>query len=332
MQYYARMLAALCIVVWFLQPDIIHAKQSSFLYHSKPSLYRTSVADNKYYSKNCNAPVPFDDLVGKKVVFIAKNKLSRDDGYQQLFWMDGSNSFFGIPYRALVGKVGIIESIGPVDEDNGGAKFRHVIIKLKDSGRLIKTDALNDSISDITLLSDIKYGRKRWVGKTLWYRDNMLRMSTGEMGKYVGKRILKYQPVVVTNVLVGIDEANKVAFVVKFPDGTQGLVQATVSASNTSKSMLKIIEHVDHKQCSFDSVFMTSDPRKDYHWSSQIWSAIENSQVLIGMNVDQVIMAWGKPDQINSTNVSGALEEQWVYGSRRYVYFGGAGTVVAVQE
>ncbi len=321
------------LLLLFSMISIAHA-QSSFLYQPK-SLSQNSWAQNKsFISNNCNKIEPFASLVGKKVVFIAKSKMFRDNGYSRLNWADGSDHYLGIPYHTLAGKVGVIQSIGPAPAmPTRDDTFRHVYIKLQGTKKLIVTDALNGAIPDVTLLSDIEYGRKRWVGKTLWYRSNKLRTSMGEASAFDGKTILKYQPVVVVNVLVGVDNANSVAFLVKMKDGTQGLVTLTLSASNTSPGFLHLLEKLDHKECSFDQKFMTSDPRKKYKWSPQTWDAIENSQVLIGMSVRQVIMAWGHPDQINSTDVVGKSEQQWVYNTHQYVYFDDdTGNVVAVQQ
>ena len=45
--------------------------------------------------------------------------------------------------------------------------------------------------------------------------------------------------------------------------------------------------------------------------------------VRIGMTTDQVInqSSWGRPSSVNRTTTSAGTREQWVYGSRNYLYF-----------
>lgn len=44
--------------------------------------------------------------------------------------------------------------------------------------------------------------------------------------------------------------------------------------------------------------------------------------VRIGMTQDEVLMSsWGRPEHINRTTTAYGTREQWVYGSRSYLYF-----------
>jgi hypothetical protein len=54
--------------------------------------------------------------------------------------------------------------------------------------------------------------------------------------------------------------------------------------------------------------------------------------VRIGMSADQVKCGgWGKPDQVNRTTTIHGVREQWVYGTRGYLYFDD-GVLTAVQN
>ena len=54
--------------------------------------------------------------------------------------------------------------------------------------------------------------------------------------------------------------------------------------------------------------------------------AIFNHELFKGMKRDAALSSWGYPDEINSTELGGALEEQWIYqdprqtGKKRYIY------------
>jgi hypothetical protein len=54
--------------------------------------------------------------------------------------------------------------------------------------------------------------------------------------------------------------------------------------------------------------------------------------VSIGMSTDEVVSSsWGKPESINRTINSYGTQEQWVYGSRSYLYFEN-GKLVSIQN
>jgi hypothetical protein len=60
-----------------------------------------------------------------------------------------------------------------------------------------------------------------------------------------------------------------------------------------------------------------------FHWNPQVWSAIENEKIFVGMTKAQVMMSWGEPSSSNQTVTGTGKTEQWVYSDRRYVYFNG---------
>jgi len=63
-----------------------------------------------------------------------------------------------------------------------------------------------------------------------------------------------------------------------------------------------------------------ADLRKKYAGSPYA-DTIVARKVSLGMTADMVRDAWGAPDDINRTILSDLTKEQWVYGSKSYVYF-----------
>lgn len=300
------------------------AQDSEYVYIPKQQPLKD---DESFKSLNCNQAKTLDELLGEKVVFIAQTKQLQQFGYSSFHW--AKNPSVKITYNDLVGKIGIITDIQPRPSD--GLNFRRVIIKLEISGESLEANALDDSIPNITLLSDIQEGRKRWVGKHLWYRSKYIRPST-DAEPSESQRIKKYQPVTVTNVMVGADTIGSIDFVLQFASGQEGLAGVNLSASNTSPNFIKTLKAFGRKECSFDDFFFTEDPRLARKWTDVVWNAIENEQILVGMDVDQVTLSWGPPKNINETRTGIAADSQWVYGKNRYVYFNNEGKVRAIQE
>lgn len=60
-------------------------------------------------------------------------------------------------------------------------------------------------------------------------------------------------------------------------------------------------------------------------WSMQIQIDILRGEIRIGFTPEQVTLAWGRPDHINTTRTLVGVHEQWVYGEtpfpNSYIYF-----------
>lgn len=56
-------------------------------------------------------------------------------------------------------------------------------------------------------------------------------------------------------------------------------------------------------------------------WGLKMGTLIADNKVVIGMNKEMCIAAWGEPRDINKTITRGLTTEQWVYGLSRYLYF-----------
>jgi hypothetical protein len=283
--------------------------------------------DSSWKSQNCNQPKAFDQLLGEKVVFIAKPKSLQRIGYSLYHWIGRESS--PVSYDALVGKVGTIIEIQP--RKTGLLNFRRVTIKLDSSGESVSTNALNDSISDVTLLSDIEEGRKRWVGKTLWNQSNHLYLSAdAEPGEW--KEAKKFQPVTVSAVMVGNTINGAINFVIQFKDGQEGLAILNLSSSNKDPKLLGTLKSVGRKECDFDDQFFVEDPRLTHEWPAAVWNAIEDNKVIVGMTLDQVVFVWGKPKEINTTKLEKSSSSQLVYRDNEFVYINEFGKVTAIQE
>ena len=55
--------------------------------------------------------------------------------------------------------------------------------------------------------------------------------------------------------------------------------------------------------------------------SRAVTEQVTSRQVSLGMTQDMVREAWSRPQQVNTTVVSGQRMEQWVDGLQTYVYF-----------
>lgn len=66
-------------------------------------------------------------------------------------------------------------------------------------------------------------------------------------------------------------------------------------------------------------------------WGQKMGDYIADGKVLLGMNKEMCIAAWGNPINRNRTMISGLTSEQWVYGWGSYLYFDN-GKLTAIQD
>lgn len=66
-------------------------------------------------------------------------------------------------------------------------------------------------------------------------------------------------------------------------------------------------------------------------YGSKKGNLILEGKVILGMNKQMCLAAWGEPDDINKTIARGITHEQWVYGFGSYLYFEN-GILVTIQE
>ena len=57
------------------------------------------------------------------------------------------------------------------------------------------------------------------------------------------------------------------------------------------------------------------------NWDNSIVELITDKKVKLTMSAEQVLLSWGKPQNINQSIGSYGVHEQWIYGSGQYLYF-----------
>lgn len=66
-------------------------------------------------------------------------------------------------------------------------------------------------------------------------------------------------------------------------------------------------------------------------WGTKMGSYIAEGRVILGMNKEMCISAWGHPINVNRTMLKGLVSEQWVYGWSTYLYFDN-GILTTIQD
>jgi len=69
----------------------------------------------------------------------------------------------------------------------------------------------------------------------------------------------------------------------------------------------------------------------DPNWDKETSEIIKQRKIKVGMSERQLLLSWGKPQRINKTVSASGVQEQWIYGSGRYVYMQN-GTLTSYQS
>ncbi len=165
------------------------------------------------------------------------------------------------------------------------------------------------SIDDLAPLADIESARSQWKGKTLWLAEPNLR-TPGVGAADVGVRPVKrFAPVEVVDVVPGWSTAAPVRFIVRAPAGHLGFRDVHITGTNVPEAL--------RQQNTFDQAFLTEDPRLEVDWPADVWTAIEDGRVVLGMTAEQARMSWGDPRRVERVVAGMEQQERWTYGDRR---------------
>ncbi len=253
--------------------------------------------------------LPIESWVGEKFIFLPRRKGLQKYGYRSF---KGGGGKYGCPtYEECVGRIGtVVEVFGT------GDILDVILIKMTDNNQVYSGEATLGSIPDIMPIADLDSARARWLGKTLWYKTFHLSTyneESDEEGSIWLER--KYVPVKVIDIVAGWDDDSPVRFIIRTKSEEEGFIDVKVGNTNIGD----VYRDADYR--SFESRFLTEDPRITYKWSNEVWSAIEKAKVFVGMTAQQARMSWGEPKEINRTSSASVKQEQWVYGDGNYLYF-----------
>jgi hypothetical protein len=248
------------------------------------------------------------DWVGQKFIFLPRSKKLKNYGYQAFQP--------SLPYEKWVGKV-----LTVVDVLTKSA-VPEVTFQTSE-GKKLRTRIIGEALDGLAPLRDLEYARSNWVGKTLWMRDNSLATWDEDREEFASLKLKKYAALQVEDVVAGWYHHQPIRLILKTPEGEIGFRDVNITGTNISKQLRKYRRFVDE--------FLEQDPKAGRNWPSDVWAAIENGRVVIGMTAEQARMSWGEPKSINRTVTARGAEEQWVYGNSGYIYIG-EGKVTAIQN
>jgi len=282
-------------------------------------------------SKLALATQTMDKYIGKSFIFLPKSKKQIEDKSNLLIsdpWFNAFNAGCYDSdikknecknkiienYTAAAGKPFILLEIKKEKDTIETKKF--YIIKFIENGSIHKILAEDDDcIKGTALLSEIE-GTKKWKGKTFWAKNTIflknLNSETGE--EELGDYIEKFSPFIVKDIDLGYENYAPIRLFVQSSTGKKGFIDVAFSEEN-----IKGIDCLKNYYARYDKIFFTQNPEIIYkNMNKQVYNAIKNGRLLIGMTEDQVGLSIGYPETTNTDEGTWGTNEQWVYGVHNY--------------
>ena len=247
------------------------------------------------------APRPISKWVGERFVVLPRPPSRQRDAYEAL------------EVRDKIGR-------HPTPEDMAGAVLRVTSVRydrVTPIVTFVREDTTQEyvgragagSLEGLAPLADIEAARKEWRGKTLWLATPDLE-TLGEGSE--DSRILpvkRLARVDIVDVEPGWSSNAPIRFILRTAGGSLGFRDVHTTGTN--------VPDAQRQRHGFDRAFLTQDPRTEFDWSGEVWMAIEDSRVLVGMTTAQARMSWGEPRRVERVISGSGSEERWSYADRR---------------
>ena len=197
---------------------------------------------------------------------------------------------------------GLLSSISKDNKVTWDSKYQQAILQVNGSTITIQSDKTfklmkQDEIGNLT----------RLLGKSYWVN-------------YYHKAGERFSKLTIKDIYAEKDPYNRNRFVVQFRD-KKG--KEYMSERLTSSEITALLS--DKEQ------FFNYDIRSKYNWSQATWNRIINAEVVEGMNTQQVLLSWGKPDKKTITKENGHTIEIWSYIGENYLNMLGIGDGVVYE-
>lgn len=209
-----------------------------------------------------------------------------------------------IPYAEHVGKQVTVNQIVSFPAGNN-LKESLVYMTVNDTKEKLVGKTMREQLDDLILTADLKNARQKFLGKTIYPKYRAL------SGLYIPMVNETPMPVAipiasavtVIDVYAGNQFREPIWLIVSV-NGEKAMLPISYSWTNVSVNQWT-------QTSPWQDALFTENPRLTLGWSQDIWKNIEEGNVKNGMNKDQILLSWGKPNYVDEEN------NNWSYGSQK---------------
>lgn len=279
--------------------------QNPYLHDGSIGNQKTPSQDKAVYSPLSYRP--FEQLVGEQFMFLPKAKHSQRHGYSEC--TTEKDKFKHPSYEEAVGRIGTIMKVEKADFSD-----QVVEIMMLDNKQIYKCTSFIEQIECLGSIQDLDAARRKWKGAAIWIKEGKIRTYDADEDSFEELKVKKLSGGLITNVVAAWSSYAPVRIIFKLEKGEEGFIDINPSGTNVPEG--------SRDKYKFEDYFFSDNPKTIYkNWPKDIWESIEQDRVRIGMNKEQVILSWGKPQSSNKTVIQNIVSEQWIYKGGGYLYF-----------
>jgi len=147
-----------------------------------------------------------------------------------------------------------------------------------------------------------------YEGATVW--------CNGRYTKYFGLPALTKIKIVKIELLIKIYEQKKTG-----KTGCDDIYTIVTAEVDGKPKTMQFGDYAHEEDRAFDIIRSFNIKNPGAKWNKKVIAAIKEGKVFLGMTKAQAKESWGEPKEVNITVDSWGVKEQWVYGSKSYLYF-----------
>jgi hypothetical protein len=263
--------------------------------------------------------LPVGQWVGQRIVFRPYEGAERLKRWEY-GWLhrEGSPATANAGYDEVAGKTAMIVAA----RTDTYPDLPTITIALDGTGARYVGHLDNGHLSGIAFLEEIARAKKELTGKRAWTLAGWiyyLQTYDAASQTFSGIPIKRFSPVTIVDAVVGPSSAAApVRLVLRNDRGEEGYVAVVLSATNV---MEDTVQDGRWRSYRFADLFSVSDPRKDHLWPKAVWDSLEEQRVTVGMNADQVRMAFYNPTSKAPGPTGKGLTENWTSPNGTKVHF-----------
>jgi hypothetical protein len=167
------------------------------------------------------------------------------------------------------------------------------------------------AIEGLAYSEDIDKAAKRWVGKVVYSKRRFIDTYDSAGGTFGTIKVNIQDRLAVTAVRWGTTPLppKPLWLCVSSDKKETGVIPI-------SQSWVNVMTDRIAGQTPWDADVFEKNPMEIFSWDSDTWKAINNHDIVSGMNKEQVRVSWGPPHRVLKDTVKQRCAEQWIYGSQ----------------
>jgi hypothetical protein len=254
--------------------------------------------------------------VGRKFVVLDKPNIFRKFGYELYLTKDLSTSVKRIDttletglhhlrYDKCRGSVLTVTAMEPV------AGEWMVSFSRDQSPTPLYAKTHKGAIEGLAFSEDLDKAAKMWVGKVVYAKRRFINTYDSAAGTFGTIKVNIQERCAVNAVRWGTTPLppKPLWLCVSTEKKEAGII-------SISQSWVNVMTDRIAAQAPWDAEVFEKSPMEIFSWDSTTWKAINNHDIVSGMNKEQVRVSWGPPHRVLKDTVKLHCAEQWIYGSQ----------------